>query len=129
MNTENIRMLADVIGVQDHTSANSRHGFNMANYLHPCGTPCCIAGFAAKISEMEEVTKTGIFNDAAEWLGIDLAMANELFCPQVHGLLPAVSMQNGEKREMLHEDITPKMAKKVLMNLAETGIVDWCIAR
>jgi len=120
MNVENIRMLAELIGVQDHASVNSDHGFNMANYLHPCGTPCCIAGFAAKISEMEEVTKTRVFNDAAEWLGITSEMANELFCPEPRGLLPY---------RMSHEDITPKMAKKVLMNLAETGIVNWCIAR
>jgi hypothetical protein len=44
---ERCEILAQVIERQPHTTPDAADGFNMARERHICGTPCCIAGFAA----------------------------------------------------------------------------------
>jgi hypothetical protein len=88
-------------------------GFNMADH---CQT---IAGHALVMKHMEfflseeainkvrNNTIENTFKEAAEWLDLDLDVAEKLFNPAV--------------------DATPQKAAKVILHLAETGDVDWTI--
>ena len=119
MNKERILALADLVEQQPHSIES---GFNMGELIHGCGTPSCIAGWAAWESagrpEMM-VAEEGyaIENEASDWLGLphivessyatDLSF--DLFYPIGFGF----------------DDITPKHAAFTLRRLAETGKVDW----
>jgi hypothetical protein len=46
---ERCEILAQVIEQQPHTTPDSADGFSMVRQQHACGTPCCIAGFAAEM--------------------------------------------------------------------------------
>lgn len=47
MNKERILALADLIEQQPHTTPYDKSGFDLSSYTHDCGTPSCIAGWAA----------------------------------------------------------------------------------
>ena len=50
MNYTRILRLADTIARQaDYDRERSPKGFSMKEYDHPCGSPCCIAGWAVSI--------------------------------------------------------------------------------
>jgi len=108
MNITNILKLADIIERQKHVETVSETGFNMSTYWHPCGTPSCIAGFAASqggYANMDGWT----FRGGMAWLGLDETTAARLFSPT----------------ELYLTDVTPAMAAWTLRNLAETGEVLW----
>jgi len=120
MNTENILQLADEIERQEHAKTDEMKGwgFNMAYFRHDCGTPCCIAGFAAEhvrrnVGEQVEM----ITEVARKWLEIDRSTALSLFIPDVL-----------ERHGVRLSDITPAMAARTLRNLAETGRVEWNVS-
>lgn len=48
MNVEAILYWADYIEKLPHTSVRARSGFNMKDYYHDCGAPCCIAGHVSE---------------------------------------------------------------------------------
>jgi hypothetical protein len=52
MNVDKIKALQAVIAVQPHTRMSDSEGFNMKDYLHDCGTPSCLAGFACKVNDI-----------------------------------------------------------------------------
>ena len=119
MNKERILQLADHIEKQLHTAFEDKKGFNMSTFTHMCGTPSCIAGYAAAFNlgfndENQQVISDVEIN-ASHWLALDSEIAIQLFFPIEHA----------------HVDdwckITPKHAATVLRNLAETGIVNWNI--
>ena len=113
MNVERILQLADIIEVQPHVEVGADEGFNMAGWKHPCGTPSCIAGWAAKMSgEYDEDTGLGNMTAklAREWMDLGIVQSDRLFTPI---LIPPLS------------NITPSQAAKTLRHLAHTGEVKW----
>jgi hypothetical protein len=119
MNKERILALADLVEQQPHSL---EFGFNMGELIHGCGTPSCIAGWAAweKAGRPEMiVAKEGYAteNEASDWLGLphivespdDNDLSFDLFYPLGFSF----------------EKITPKHAAFTLRHLAETGKVDW----
>lgn len=122
MNKANVLKLAQIIEAQkDIAHFNADEGFNMASYLHPCGTPSCIAGFAAyealiEMGDDEEeaiLRAKGLVPEAANWLGCDHIEITELFHP------PHIEAW---------EYITPQEVAKVLRHFAETGQIDWTLS-
>lgn len=130
MNKDNILRLADIIEAQPHTSVDEAQGFNMEGYIHHCGTPSCIAGFAAfeslkeTTNDEEKIIKTlrllerynvnELWNLAIKWLGFSEEVEiYELFHPRC-------SYQ--------WHNITPQEAAKVLRHFAETGEIDWTLS-
>lgn len=49
---ERAEMLAKLIESLPHTTPEWHEGFNMRCFSHACGTPCCIAGWAASLMGM-----------------------------------------------------------------------------
>lgn len=106
MNTENILALAAKIEtLPQSTSYHDKHGFYMQVYVHECGSPSCIAGWAAHMSGRSD---ENIREIAKEWLGLDWPEADELFLR-----FPPLEL------------ITPAWAASVLRNLVKTGEVRW----
>jgi hypothetical protein len=109
MNVERILALADIIEAQPHTSSSDESGFNMNAYSHHCGTPCCIAGWAA--GNVAGLDEEDVFHVAAALLDLSSTLAVQLFIPPFDGARWGM--------------ITPAQAAITLRNLAATGIVDW----
>lgn len=112
MHKDRILALADLIEQQPHTSPSSERGFTMADFTHDCGTPACLAGWAAWESENRpEVIEWSLAaSKATQFLCIGYDMADELFEPDdIAGW----------------DRITPAHAAFTLRHLAETGVVDW----
>lgn len=115
MNKERILALADLIEKQPHVKLNEAPGFNMSDYRHKCGTPACIAGWAAEISEENSFNGTNYL--AEKYLELDRITAKMLFAPHfIAGYHKAWKSWN---------DITPQQAATTLRKLVETGEVDW----
>ena len=84
----------------------------MEYFVHECGSPSCIAGWAAwEFRERPEVMN-GFFvqSDARVYLGINRASASLLFIPD--HFIEAY-------------EATPAQAAAVLRHLANTGKVEW----
>jgi len=120
MNIKRIERLRRLILAQPHARADDHHGFNMREYRHACGTPSCIAGYAAhmamedkkyKPKAMEGQGNVPVSVAAARYLGIPMyKVGNPLFMP-----LGVPS----------YDDITPAQAAETLTRLMDTGKVDW----
>lgn len=123
MNKENILFVADLIEKQPKTEIHSKSGFTMEFYVHDCGTPACIAGWAVaanrgmggnddiRSAAGEKSTIRTVSEEAREYLGIDEEVGEALFL----GFESRIDLRK----------ITPMQAVDVLRNLAETGEVDW----
>lgn len=119
---ERLLYLADIVAAQEWTPASATSGFNMGWWFHPCGTPSCIAGFAAAESGMGgdipvEVRAiawmtNSTINNAIVMLDCWPNTVGLLFAPKLY--LPA---------------ITPARAAAVLRHLAETGEIDWKVGK
>lgn len=122
MNIERINALADLIEQQPQSLHDDQPGFNMNRFVHHCGTPSCIAGWAAwealqRPANIQETWREGeryrdVEDEAREYLGIDAETAGRLFWGT-----------DGIKLE----PITKEQAARVLRHLAQTGEVDWSI--
>lgn len=113
MNVERINALADMIEVMPHTTVSAEEGFSMANWSHDCGTPACIAGWAAYLAKGPGVLiNHSCYDVAADFLDINVCLADELFEPRLGDV-------------DLWDEIEPKHAAEVLRHLAQTGNVDW----
>ncbi|MDR9777244.1 hypothetical protein RJJ65_32315 [Rhizobium hidalgonense] len=113
MNKKRILALADIIEKQPHTGKESAEGFSMSSYVHDCGTPCCIAGWAAWLSfrkPKQMVDSTAVFYRAKTYLGLHEVEADLLFLPHEYHC--------GDK-------YPPSQAAATLRHLAETGEVNW----
>lgn len=113
MNKANMLQLIDVLKTLDHDTNNWRdepNGFCL-NYLrYECGTPACIAGWAAALALRTSHLPNDIHIErtAADWLGLDHNMAyNRLFYPD--RFLPPGAQ---------YEDVGPKWAAEVLRTMA-----------
>lgn len=106
MNVERILELADLIEQQPHASGDGEDGFCMAEYRHDCGTPSCIGGWAS----FKWGDNRGGLLDAAEILGLDHALARQLFDPGM---------------DFHYWSTTPAEAALTLRHLAKTGEVVW----
>jgi hypothetical protein len=113
MNKERILALADLVERQPHAIEDQpESGFAMCSLIHECGTPSCIAGWAA----WESLGRPGIIEDiedvidlASQYLDLGFDKYRHLFYP---------SNYSGNK-------YTPAHAAFTLRLLAETGEVDW----
>lgn len=115
MNRERILELADLIEKQPHVGTCDAAGFNMNRFVHPCGTPCCIAGWATweslgRPQKIEADDDCLIDEQATQWLGLQDMEAYDLFW------MPG---------NLMLENITPSQAARTLRHLAETGEVVW----
>jgi hypothetical protein len=118
MNKDRILALADLVERQPHSDYYADAGFNMETYIHKCGTPSCIAGWAIFTfggrSDLDCASDRDTENrDAGELLGIGEEQSYALFQP-LHLEIPL-------------RKITPKQSAATLRHLAETGEVDWSI--
>lgn len=128
MNKTNVRRLAMALLTSELANKPKPVGYNQRTYFgvssewpdqggHDCGTVACIAGHAALLNGYRPRGKTRSNNKvqehADEFLGISLRTARQLY-----NFNPLGSA-----------DPTAKQAALVLFNLAETGKVDWEVAR
>ena len=108
MNTDRLHLLADT--VEKHSKQ-----FRMLTWTNACGTPACIAGFAAALAmdsdprEKLDEHDARIPITAAEWLGLPEDEADELFSPAF----------------VDWDQITADKAAACLRYLSDTGKVDW----
>jgi hypothetical protein len=117
MNRERILALADLIEEQPHTDEEADEGFTMESITHDCGTPACIAGWAAwealgrQRGDLYSI-HTDLDAKAREFLDIDPLKAEDLFYPPF---------------PIVYATVTPSEAAATLRHLAETGEVDWSV--
>lgn len=125
MNKERILALADLIEKQPHTPVQAESGFNMADLVRECGTPACIAGWAAWEEEGRPAAvsapDTGwcLERKAQQYLGLAPSGEAEL-SDTAYSLFYPEGDQVG-----FYDEITPAQAAACLRHLAETGEVDW----
>ncbi|MBB3411264.1 hypothetical protein FHT87_005217 [Rhizobium sp. BK316] len=118
MKKEHILALADLIEEQEHTEEDDAEGFTMTAITHDCGTPACIAGWAAwealgrPSGHLYDVA-CDLEGEATDYLGINPMKADLLFYPP--------------EEVGLYQEITPSQAAATLRHLAETGEVDWTV--
>ena len=132
---ENVLALADHVEGLADSRYEDREGFYMSTLKHKCGTPACIAGWAAWLSGdrgnkrrharwFRGLDGGGTLRAAREWLGLDSVshVSHDLFTPTAtysEGYSFQVETPDAEGH------ITPRHAAAVLRHLAETGEVDW----
>lgn len=127
MNVENILQLADHL--ETLAPSDGRVGYDQTRYVHPCGTPACIAGHACALAFgvgpydvdgrlIEDVLGTEEESEvAARWLGIDEGTAKRLFAPRPFRIWGCA----GEPAK----DPEPWQAARVLRTLVRTRDVRW----
>lgn len=116
MNKKRILALADLIEQQQHTSFSAESGFSMSSYVHECGTPSCIAGWASWLSFGKAPVLADeilLFDRARGYLGLKEDAAKSLFLPA-----------NYQDQDLY----TPTQAAETLRHLAKTGEVDWSVS-
>jgi len=118
MNTDRILALADLIEKQPLTDSIAADGFYMGSYTHECGTPSCIAGWAAweslgRPAHMKLNDEWGVSDLAAEFLGISDEQRRSLFL-----------MSNSNRS---YHGVSPTEAAAVIRRFAATGEVDWSV--
>jgi hypothetical protein len=104
---ERCEILARVIEQQPHTTPDAAQGFNMARERHICGTPCCIAGFAAEM--LTEIDG----NPITSFLGCTVLEGMRLF----YGEFPTAANPLTRAGEYM-QHITPTEAAAALRALA-----------
>jgi hypothetical protein len=104
---ERCEILASVIEQQSHTTPDAADGFSMARERHTCGTPCCMAGFAAEM--LTEVDG----NPIRRFVGCTAQEGMELY----YGWFPTASNPWGDHEDYL-QHITPAEAAAALRALA-----------
>lgn len=125
MNKDRILALADLIEKQPHTVSLHGSGFCMNYVLHSCGTPSCIAGWAAWEEEGRpkavSTPDTGwsLECKAQKYLGLATSVEAEL-----SDIAYSLFYPEGDRVD-LYDNITPAQAAACLRHLAETGEVDW----
>lgn len=121
MNKENIKKLIETLKGVKYTSdyVYAKSGFNMEVYSHECGTPSCMAGYAASeaigyknYKIITEDQGNGDFSHplAQNWLGLTEDQALILFLPN-------------ESDDWNMFDIKPKHAIKALEIILKEGKV------
>lgn len=128
MNKERILALADLIEtISDSPNSFAIEGFDMRYVTHECGTPSCIAGWAAweaqgrpeYVQDPNVRDFYSIERQAAEYLGLptkgDNTAAFPLFYPQTPSGKPLES----------YDGITAKTVAKTLRHFAATGEIIW----
>ena len=108
MNNEAILKTADVLD----ELPEGYDVFNMGTYMHSCGTPACIAGYAVAVNDEEAYERcrngvSDVHQTAKRIFGLDIQTSGALFVPG--GLKPYGA--------------TAKEAAKVLRNFVATGVV------
>lgn len=120
LNRDRIIALAKLIYAQPHTNHEAVNGFSMISFAHKCGTPSCIAGWAAAgATGRTDIMLDDVPGIASKWLGLTPDHERDLFYPV---------LANSPNAQSILVDLTPKQAHDVLMNLAETGKVDLSVA-
>ena len=99
--------------------------FLMSRFRFACGSPACIAGWAAWLANQQKDVPGDTWDRAKKYLELDNEdMALHLFAPSpIDGVVGADMMATSNSSKF----ITPNRAAAVLRNLAETGEVDWSI--
>lgn len=114
--------------VRDTIKTRPEH-FDMSIYIHDCGTPGCIAGYAIAVATgtnnlypvLDETHKSPEVL-ATDFLGLDYESASELFKPQ-----DEYAYWLADKNFCSDELVTADHAIAVIDNLIATGKVDWSI--
>lgn len=112
--------LADIIDNTPASESRYSPGFNMRDWMHlegeACGTPSCIAGWAAWMAADKPkylgTSYLAVVNQAKDFLGLTQIEASKLFIPRIAGGL---------------EVVTPHQAATMLRTFAETGVIDWTL--
>ena len=121
MNSENLKQVRDAI-------ASNPAQYDQGIYAHDCGTPACIAGWAAHLSlKPDEALRLSIIqgrtrpidtihNRAREWLDLPLSDANDMF-------EPAPVLRKEDARGYTKPTLPEALA--MLDRAIETGKVVW----
>ncbi len=133
MNKENIEILAKVIEEQKPGDYVDYSGFNMAALLHSCGSPMCIAGFAAWLKQGKPDTVNRnpyslweVEDAAAAFLGFGPFSDDAVFAHPLYPLFyPPGNVEEGANS---YYGATPAQAARVLRHLGKTGKVDWKVS-
>jgi hypothetical protein len=104
---ERCEILARVIEQQPHTRPDAADGFSMARERHICGTPCCIAGFAAEM--LTEIDG----NPITSFVGCTVLEGMRLY----YGEFPTAANPLNKAGEYMQQ-ITPAEAAAALRALA-----------
>ena len=117
MNRDNLTQLAD------HLEKVPEEGFDMRDvfFNDTCGTPACIAGYAAYLSGARG-WEYSPYVCAAEWLGLGNQQRARLFCPET-----ATANYGAAPDDPRY--ISKRMAVAVLRHAAKTGRISWTKAR
>jgi hypothetical protein len=114
MNVENIKI------VRDHIAGLPPEQFNMHTSGDDCGSPCCIGGWANRLTydadDWHPLISSFGEPDAMTALGLDDATAHALF-------YPGVTTRIGGNPY----GVRPAQAVRVLNHLLASGEVDWSI--
>ena len=121
MNVENVNATIAAI------AAAPEGQFDMGRLFHGCGTPACIAGYAAALAMDEdpqiEDENWDIESAASAFLGIDEYQESQLFFPHILGIARIAAMP-GDR-----DFVTRDHALAVLRNFAETDVINWRIGK
>ena len=135
MNKENILLVAEHLENLPEdlqkVDCEADEGFDLRNFTHDCGTPSCIAGYAAWFDNGKRITREYLeatsyyfVSKTAEFFGMTYDDAHDLCLP---------GSKFREDTRDLDETIDPyevtaKQAAAVLRHFAETGEVDYRVA-
>lgn len=112
-----------ILQVADEIEKLPPRNFDMhswADEVDGCGTVCCIGGHIA-LHKLSDATATD--EAVADWLGIEVELAERLFLPgDVYNVLTLDEMRAAWAA-------TPAQGAAVLRHLADTGEVDWTIPK
>lgn len=96
--------------------------FTMRRYVHDCGAPACIAGYAAALTAERPLSKVDLEIKghylARDGLGISHEQASQLFIPHDETI-------NDTGERYLTYTVTAQGAAKVLRHFAKTDVIDW----
>lgn len=122
MNVERLEQLAQRIEKEPVGQAwSDREGFGMCQFIHECGTPSCIGGYACDMAVEygydQPYSAMDIPDVARSWLELDSQTAYNLFNP------------HSVEGEWNGWQATPAQAAQIIRHLIATGEVSWIIAK
>lgn len=121
---ERLLELAAIIEKQPWCRRITETGFTMERFVHECGTPACIAGWAAAQLVPNSNLRWLVMEGDVPWLAVEWLCDEKIEGRPLPPWSEQLFMPSGDWRL-----ISPSMAAKTLRHLAETGNVVWNIKR
>lgn len=100
----------------DNRYVRTKQKFNMSSYNFNCGSPACMGGHAAEMSE--GCFEPTVAATAAKWLGLSFDASHTLFTPSRYALTGYKLEPGSDGFFDIYNKITPKMAAQALRRYA-----------